>query len=468
MKPSFYLLSLLLLFSFPGISQSDIAAFDDRPLEYARPGIHRIKAAIYNNGNTFLQSTTASWQLDNGPVHSAVINTWLMYLSGVVGGGKNLYVHPDMLTLPSAGNYQFRIWYDAPNGGTDLDRSNDTLEYTIHCLDDLPEKRVLIHYHTHTICGPCYDEGEEYANHIDQDPSAASGVSIHDAPNDPFTIADGSIVDNYYAPAHPYIVFDRFWFPYFNSYEPLGAYTFTTSWGQPVWDREEYGVPVEVSISSRNWDPLTRNLTFTVQARFVADYSGDEFRFNAYLTEDSIFGYQAGAPVPSQYYHRFVLREMMDGPWGVNGGIPNVVNAGAVYSRNYSYTLPSDWLAQEMHIIGLLIDHDANSTNRTVINHHEVDLFEPLVAVQEKVQSEMKLWPNPTSGGFNLSMEELAAGKLSVEVFSSSGALVVRQSVDWIGGDLLRQYDASLWAPGIYFVRLGNENGELTRRLLVN
>ncbi|HRZ41725.1 MAG TPA: Omp28-related outer membrane protein [Bacteroidales bacterium] len=133
------------------------------------------------------------------------------------------------------------------------------------------------------------------------------------------------------------------------------------------------------------FNPGTRMLTMRVKATFSAAVSGN-YRLAAIITEDGITGpspqynqanyYSGGASgymggfamLPSSipasiiaYNH--VGRALLGGYNGQAGSVPATVPAGDTASYVFTYTLPANWRAEYIRVIGLLLRPDNTVDN---------------------------------------------------------------------------------------------------------
>jgi hypothetical protein len=111
-----------------------------------------------------------------------------------------------------------------PEGSPDLDPSNDTAVLSIHVVDYLPVKKVILYYGTHTLCIPCGTYGEAAVEEVlDSFPDIVYSTSAHSGTTDPYNCSDGLHLNNVYVwpyTGHPAFLFDLFQFPYFYNVVP--------------------------------------------------------------------------------------------------------------------------------------------------------------------------------------------------------------------------------------------------------
>ncbi|HET9137402.1 MAG TPA: Omp28-related outer membrane protein, partial [Candidatus Kapabacteria bacterium] len=154
----------------------------------------------------------------------------------------------------------------------------------------------------------------------------------------------------------------------------------------------------DVTVTNVTFDPTTRIVSGTVNAKFNMDTTGD-FRINMYITENDVSGpagttwdqhnYLTGNPsysdnpffdlpaVVPNYKHQHVVRAVLGSIAGVAGVIPATAVKGMTYSQTFTYTLPNDIKADDAHLIGLAFRYKkassgANLKLNEILNVDEV------------------------------------------------------------------------------------------------
>lgn len=149
---------------------------------------------------------------------------------------------------------------------------------------------------------------------------------------------------------------------------------------------------VEVNLKNVSFNSGTRRVTCQLEAKINRDITGP-VRVNVVVVEDSVIGsgsqfdqvnafntqsghpfYQRGNPVKN-YPHRHVARFMADGTWGATGVIPDNPKAGAVYTKNYSFTVNAAWKPERMSLVGLVQKYSGDVTSREILQAVEESLL---------------------------------------------------------------------------------------------
>ena len=91
------------------------------------------------------------------------------------------------------------------------------------------------------------------------------------------------------------------------------------------------------------------------------------------------------------------------------------------------------------------------------------------LAVLEQSEKEIKVFPNPSDGRFQLTLEHDGAEKITAKVFDITGKQVKDISEDLVKEDSSVTAQVNLESPksGIYFLRVSIGNKVLTKKIIV-
>ena len=91
-----------------------------------------------------------------------------------------------------------------------------------------------------------------------------------------------------------------------------------------------------------------------------------------------------------------VLRDVLGGPWGSAGSLPNYVVDGNSYNYTYNYTIPEEFEASNLRIIGIIQKFNSDSSKCEVYNALDMYLdFTSSIKRQNSSSSSIHLYPNP-------------------------------------------------------------------------
>ncbi|MEO9533239.1 MAG: T9SS type A sorting domain-containing protein [Crocinitomicaceae bacterium] len=403
-----------------------------------------IKGGVFNNGLNTISSFDLNWQLDAGTINTE------NFSFNLAPTYTNYIEQLDAYALNTTGEHELKIWVSNPNGMTDSNPNNDTITMTVNGANWLPEKRVLLEKFTHTECSPCV-AGDEHLEIMLDDHPFVTGVSIHAAGTDPYTIPDGDELDNTYIIAHPAFMADRKllytnvgWFGY-----DIDQYLGETD-DLDLAGSDEQAASVEIEKVS--FDEGTRELQFDVVATFYGDYSS-EMGINAYIMEDSVIGYQVAAPDPNNYPHNHVLREMLGGTWGNDFNMSDVNTTDNTYRETFVYTIPSGYDEDQITFLGLIQKQHSSIHKRDIINctpAYHIDEGITLAVNKDNI-NELKVYPNPANNAVFISIPQTAVGSTTVQIKDLSGKTIY--TLETASKSLLK-VNIEDFTKGIYLVEL--------------
>jgi hypothetical protein len=81
---------------------------------------------------------------------------------------------------------------------------------------------------------------------------------------------------------------------------------------------------------------------------------------------------------------------------------------------------------------------------------------------------DIQLWPNPTSGEFNILYTSTEAKEIEMTVTNVLGSVVWRGVMPVVDGVNMKTIDASDWSSGSYVVHFMDEQRAITRIVIVN
>ena len=338
-------------------------------------------------------------------------------------------------------------------------------------------QEVLLEEFTGTWCPYCAD-GSYRMDQVLLNNQSATAVAYHvgDIMEQPV----GSDLDAFYGPSYPNALILR----------DGGLYSRGQWMG--VANTAAQGASIAgISFDSIGYDPATRTVTAVATAMFTGVGSGD-FRLNMLVTEDHVTGgsqynqansdngtaghpYQgAGNPIPG-FDHRHVFRGAIDGAWGLAGLIPTNVNFGTSATHTFTYTIPTGYDENEIHLVAVVQEYGPTAADRRVLNSVEGVL--PEVVGLEEIDGDiamMEIAPNPTDAETRVYFTVQESGFYRVEVLNLAG-----QQVRVLGdGHLNQGAHSMLWTgtdnsgiaveSGIYLVRLVSESGySLSKRVMI-
>ncbi len=477
--------------------------------------------AINTNGSIKFRITNRGY----GNINSLNVN----YL--VVGTGNNI-VEPFSIATPmtpfalsdftfnapysvtAPGYYKVKVWVsDVNGGGADQNQLNDTLVSYVSIMATAPAKNVLVEQFVSSFDGYTPD-GQDVLNTLTSNTVIA--VNIHDV--DSLKNKSVTALINSYKQKYSTALIDRNYFYDLNSV-PVDR----NIYGARINLRKPAIVPASVTITNKNYNSFTREITFTVNATFAAEVVGD-YRINAYITENNVYGPQsdttyngwnqlsfmysvpwsnyyqkgyyyapangyvlsakkvyAGAGVDSQhvYMHQHVLTAAPDGAYGFVGIIPLTGGTLAqTYSRAYTYTLPASpsiygefrYNPDNIYIVGMVAECNANKNYRTVLNclQDKLTVNPEIVSVNElgALNNLFSLYPNPSYGTLNILIPEKSfSNPPKIKITDILGQEIYFEQAEFKFG--LLQLNLNNYGNGSYFISLEDGNYKSVKKIVI-
>lgn len=350
-------------------------------------------------------------------------------------------------------------------------------------------RNVLFEEFSTAPCGFCPDgdviaEGmaEKYPNMIWVTHHAGFGK---DAMTIPEGVAIAKDVTNF-APAG---LFDRVKFdhPLYSKPERLVA-------SRQIWDslmqvRLSEGADAGIAISN-NYDTANRTLDCTVDVTFYGGSHSGDIRLNLFIVEDSVVGtgypdydqknylngysghryYQAGDTIRG-YVHHHVVRQIPTGAWGLTGVIPTTPVIGTKYSKNFSISIPSEWLQERIDIVAFASYYNSDFKSRNVINANhlkmtDVKTISASVSSNRILKNELLIYPNPARESVFISASKFANNQ-KIQISDLTGRVEYSATVFKNEG---LEISLNGISNGIYIVRLISDKGQVlsNQKLVVN
>lgn len=460
--------------------------------------INTFSATFKNYGYTPITNLTINYKMDNGVTVSEIkiLSPALNYLDT-----KTLtFTSPYVSATPIYNTY--KIWSSNINGQSDQINANDTITGSITISSITPAKKVLVEQFTGAGYGWAPD-GYTKLNSIVATNTNVVAASIHD--NDNMVVTGGAGLISDYATEFPSAMIDRH---YFSSNNDVAIEK--NNWSSFATQRLAMKVPATVTITNVSYNNTTKQIDATVSTTFYGDVKGD-YRLNLYVKENNVYGptndntnnnwnqhsflynvgsspyYQMGTYLnsttyllsPADYKHQYVVTQMADGAYGASGIIPsNGSTNGVTYTKIYSYTLPTAasgefrYNADNIYLIGMVSEYDADTKKRSILNVEEVKLTsnpETIVSIKELTSNDIRLtvFPNPTTDVCYLNYTTTSNEFVTVNVFNALGELVYIETKNVNTGNVTHELNLKELNAGNYIVQVSFKNNTVTKKLTI-
>lgn len=465
-----------------------------------------VKGTVSNEGYNTITSFDLSYTVNGG----AAVNQSFTGLNIQPFQTYN-FQFSQRIPMATAQKYDIAVTASAPNLGSDADLTNNSQSGSVVALSAIPEKTVVLEEFTTVPCGYC-PGGATRVNEVEADATVGSKVipvALHAGfGTDGMTITEHSTLATAFASGAPTACIDRVYWEGEDDVAVgvagMGSGPESNYWLQLSTERATQVVPANVSATS-TYDAGSRVVNASVTANFFAAVSGD-FRVNLYVIEDSVVGSGSGYDQHSYYHdspttlnpwlnvgtsnlgsgtwaiagyvHNHLLRKAVGGAWGTSAVVPATTTDGGQYTYQYSYTLPSGWNADHVHLVAMVHEYNANakSGHNEIMNAVEVPLngtvaqtstpsvYQPN-AINEVNVSNISLYPNPASNVVNINYSVANDSRLSFEVYNVLGQNVYSTTPNQFGkGDFKTSINTAAFENGVYFVSV-KDNGRVINTL---
>jgi len=94
-------------------------------------------------------------------------------------------------------------------------------------------------------------------------------------------------------------------------------------------------------------------------------------------------------------------------------------------------------------------------------------LEEEISEMSELMVEDLKLFPNPNIGQFNLTFEVPGQGDVFIMVFSSQGELIINENLSNFSGRFNQSYDLGVNPAGTYYLMVRQGNNVMSKKIIV-
>ncbi len=299
-----------------------------------------------------------------------------------------------------------------------------------------------------------------------------AGIAVHN--NDPMTNASYDAAIGPFIPGYPTALVDRL-----TGVDPSAMETDFLSRIQVA--------PKAFITNGATYNSSTHQLKISVTTTIQQNITGN-YKMACVITEDSVSGTSSGYnqsnaysgggsgvmggfelltnPVPaSQMNYNHVARLISPQFSGQPNAFGTSANAGQIFTHTFTYTLPAAWDINQIHIVGLFIDPTGLIDNATSVKISEAvtngyitgtELPTYSLGVNEitSPDSEIGIYPNPSSDLTTISLKLDKETAVSVELYSVDGELVTKRDYGKLSGGMWLPLDMTTLSSGLYFVNI--------------
>ncbi len=394
---------------------------------------------------------------------------------------KHTFAQPIILV---ANQKQLAVTISNINGtGTDSIPSDDSKTTTLNIVQAGLNKAVLGEEATGTWCGFC-PRGSVWMNNMEEwYKEKWIGIAVHNG--DPMTVTNydselGAVTGGGY----PKATIDRDW-----KGDPSKM--------EAPFLNQIVNNAIGTIKAGANYDEQAGVMNVSLTVHFAGD-ANNKWGLACALVEDSVTGtgsdwdqanYFAGGqrgamggyeslpnPVPAaQMVYRHVARAISPSFAGETKCFPESIKSGDSETINYKFQIPSDWKSKHIHIVGILVNEAGKIDNasETSIPQAETNGYvkgcDTLTNVQYLGRPDdiVKLYPNPSSGITNLTLNVTDSPQVNIRIINSAGYEVFSKSISNVSQAIQLPISTSNFAKGIYQVQVVANGNSYIKNLSV-
>ncbi|HEX5111837.1 MAG TPA: Omp28-related outer membrane protein [Saprospiraceae bacterium] len=449
---------------------------------YVLPTVNAAANGITVENGLVGQNRTASVKVKNIGVNK--ITSFDLYVSQNGGTPDTLNISPVNIvslasytvtlstpyTLDTGVNTFTAVVTNVNGAGVDGDPLDDTTATSILPVIPAPNKIIVLEEGTGTWCQWC-PRGAVFMDLMaDKYHGYVASIAVHNA--DPMTVDeyDSNIGFLAYPSAHV----DRDGI----DYDPSVI-------EGPFLNRVSVAPPVTI-VNGAAYDSTTRELKVSLTTTLMEDIVGD-YKIACVITEDSVRGtgsaynqvnaYAGGGsgvmggfellpnPVPAaQMFYNHVARAInpsYDGfPYTTGGG----ADSGQVFNHVVTYTIPTEWDINQLHVIGLFFSPTGEISNAssTTLAEAVAQGFDSIPAIDittrvndiAQVDGPINLYPNPANEQAVVSLNLKADCHVQMALYTINGMLVGKRDYGRQSGGVFLPIDMNNLETGLYFINV--------------
>jgi len=235
--------------------------------------------------------------------------------------------------------------------------------------------------------------------------------------------------------------------------------------------------PAAIITPGAEYDENSGILSVSLSTEFQVNANGSDYNLALVLTEDGVTGTTSGYnqvnayaggnngpmggyenlpnPVPaSQMVYDHVARIITPGFDG-DSPFPETVTAGETIVSNYYIELDENWENENLHIIGILIDNNADRIdNAGKATWDEAISNGFILGLEEEIISSFNLFPNPSTDESIIELGETNGEPVNVTVFTLDGRVIAQRNYGNIANNMQIPIVTNEWKSGIYLVQV--------------
>ena len=389
-----------------------------------------------------MTSATFNYSINGGtPVTSSLSSI------SIASGSTGTLTSGTTWNPSSTGLYSVKAWLSGLNGSNvDANTANDTVSMDIQVVTALTTRYPLYETFTSSTCGPCTPANTTMEAVFDDNPGEHTSIKYQmswPGTGDPYYTTEGGARRTFYGiNSVPRVEIDGGWDGNGNGVT------------QALYDQYQ-NVPAFVDMTA-TWSRWTKTIETEVTISPLADVTSNNLRLFAV-----IYSHLDVANVKTNGETEFfnVVKKMMPNE---NGEPLSALTSGQSvtktlsYTFNGNYTLPANaqspvnlntaHTVEDFTNLGVILWVQDISTKEVL---QSVDATYTIGQFEETLASELKVYPNPTSGDFFVEGDFEATATL--KLMDLTGRTLYQEQADFTGGQKVQISTEGL-ASGTYLL----------------
>lgn len=372
---------------------------------------------------------------------------------------------------------------------------------TVSFFKAADERNILMEKFTGTWCGWC-PNGDWIADTLAEMYPNLILVDIHSG--DPMEIQDGNTLKDAYFSGFPSATLNR---KKFDGQNKVGVHWL--EWEDVLEESFGFIIPFEVACDvsynedSHQLDIITdvfslgviggdhRVITYIIENEYIND-SPNFGQANFYDEVEDHPHFGLGDPIQSYPFVK-VVREIIGGPWGYAGIIPDPTVNDEVYTLATTWELPEGANPEDYSVVVAVADHNEDLEDRKLINSFwapvvldpvmETPVETPVqtaetmetpvtaetpqdtvaLSIQELLELKyaLELWPNPAESVLNFRLNT-EVGVREIRIKGINGDII--KTLDLVEASNEGKITVEALLPGVYLIEFLVEEGRITRK----
>ena len=410
-----------------------------------------VRGVVQNLGTATVNTVTANYRINNGPVVSAPLTGYTMAQLDTAA-----FTHPTPWVPATGGVFRVRAWLSNINGGADQNPANDTLRTSVVVGDSTMQRTVVEEDFTSSTCPPCR-AGNANTRAINSQPTQRGKfVEIKyqqnfPAPgNDPYYTAESGSRFGYYSGSYiPYMLLDGGWNENSQSYTAA------------ILDR--YRAKPALARVGGSYRLSNNTVTATAQVKPLFAVPAGRLVAHMVVTERET---QLNARTNGETRFYDVMKKMLPSQSGTP--LPALAS-GQSYTLAQTFdvrTLPAAQAVEHFDSLRVVV-FVQDLVTKEVYQGGYLRLLNPTATRSSQNGPVFALAPNPAAGLTTLFVSLNHAQQVRVEVLDAVGRRVVdRPAQAMAAGPQELSLNLKQLPAGLYTVRLTtNEGGVRTQKL---